>query len=95
MSTTGRPDYGIDAPRVVRNLGIAGVVSLLVGTASLLNLIPRAVGWHGASGGGVQLAIAPSAIPAGVGLCAAACWMYVREDRGARQADRTDRMERR
>lgn len=76
MRSMERPDYGIDAPGVVRNLGIAGAASLLVGAASLLNLIPRAVGWHSASGGGVQLAIAPSLFPAGVALCAAACWMY-------------------
>jgi hypothetical protein len=73
---TERPDYGIDAPGVVRNLGIAGVSALLVAVASLFGFIPREFGWRGASGGGVRIAITPSAIPAGVALCAAACWMY-------------------
>ncbi|MBI1745848.1 MAG: class I SAM-dependent methyltransferase [Acidobacteria bacterium] len=76
MASKERPDYGIDAPGVVRNLGVVGVASLLVATASLLHLIPRVVGWHGTSGGGVQLAIVPSTLSAGVALCATACWMF-------------------
>jgi ubiquinone/menaquinone biosynthesis C-methylase UbiE len=71
-----RPDYGIDAPGVVRNLAVAGVAALLVALASLLGFIPRVVGWHIRSGEGVSIAVLPSTIPAGVSLCAAACWMY-------------------
>lgn len=76
MPETKRPDYGIDAPGVVRNLAIAGMAALLVAAASLLGFIPREFGWHGASGGGVRIAIASSAISAGVALCVTACWMY-------------------
>lgn len=72
MASEERPDYGIDAPGVVRNLAIAGVASLLVAVTSLLNLIPRVVGWPG----GVQLALVPSTLPAGLALSGAACWMY-------------------
>jgi len=45
-------------------------------TAADQRTVPREFGWRGASGGGVRIAITPSAIPAGVALCAAGCWMY-------------------
>lgn len=76
MAGTERPDYGIDAPGVVRNLGIAGVGSLLIAAASWLGFIPRDVGFSGASGGGIRIAIASSLMAAAVALCATACWMY-------------------
>ncbi|HEY2805387.1 MAG TPA: class I SAM-dependent methyltransferase [Gemmatimonadales bacterium] len=72
-----RPDYGIDAPGVIRNLAVAGGILLVVAIAATLGLIPaQAPLWGGGEGAGVQLAIAPSAFPAGFSLCAAACWMY-------------------
>ena len=67
-----RPNYGIDAPNVVRNLAIAGTAALAVALASFLNLIPRTVGL----GSGVRLTVIPSTVPAGIALCATACWMY-------------------
>ena len=72
MKTEERPDYGIDAPGVVRNLAIAGAVLLLVVAASLVSLIPRQV----SLGPGVRLEVVPSLLPAGFALSAAACGMY-------------------
>lgn len=40
--TSLRPDYGIDAPGVVRNLLIAGSVALLLSVLSYSGLLPRA-----------------------------------------------------
>ena len=71
-----RPDYGIDAPKVIRNLAISGLGAWLVAAASWLGLLPRALPVGGASGGGVRIAIAPSLCYAGAALCATACWMY-------------------
>jgi SAM-dependent methyltransferase len=67
-----QPNYGIDAPGVVRNLALAGIGALLVAVASLLSLIPRAI----PVAPGLRLEVAPSAIPAGIALCLSACWMY-------------------
>jgi ubiquinone/menaquinone biosynthesis C-methylase UbiE len=49
---TERPDYGIDAPGVVRNLAIAGIAVLLVAAAASFGLIPPEIGWSNASGAG-------------------------------------------
>jgi ubiquinone/menaquinone biosynthesis C-methylase UbiE len=76
MKSGERPDYGIDAPGVVRNLAVAGTALLIVATASLCHLIPRVVGGSGSSGGGVQLAVVPSTLSPGIALLATACWMY-------------------
>ena len=67
-----RPNYGIDAPKVVRNLAIAGTAALAVAAASLANLIPRTA----PIAPGARVELVPSLIPAGIALCATACWMY-------------------
>jgi len=72
MGIAERPNYGIDAPGVVRNLAVTGAVLLLVAVSALGSLIPRVV----SLGSGVRLAIVPSFLPAGLALCATACWMY-------------------
>jgi SAM-dependent methyltransferase len=71
-----RPEYGIDAPGVIRNLGVIGGALLLVAMASALGFIPHDVGWHRASGGGITLTVLQPTLSAGVALVAAACWMY-------------------
>jgi hypothetical protein len=38
-----RPDYGIDAPGVIRNLTIAGVLALSLAIASRITLLPGAI----------------------------------------------------
>ncbi len=76
MIANERPDYGIEAPGVSRNLAIAGVASLLAVAAALLGLIPRTVGWSGPDGGGIRLELVPAMLPAGLALCATAFWMY-------------------
>lgn len=40
---TERPDYGIDAPGVVRNLVVAGLAALAVGVAAMRGLLPKVV----------------------------------------------------
>ena len=67
-----RPDYGIDAPTVIRNLALAGGAALVVAALTFLGVIPR----HLHLGSSVTLAVLPSVLPAGIVLCATACWMY-------------------
>src|SRR5262245_40999835 len=73
---TERPDYGIDAPGVVRNLAISGGARLLSAVAAVAGFLPPVVGWTSSTGGGVRIAVAPPALSAGVALCATALWMY-------------------
>jgi arsenite methyltransferase len=51
--TSLRPDYGIDAPGVVRNLMVAGSVALLVSVLSYTGLLPWA---------GLARSLAPMAV---------------------------------
>ena len=54
MTTTPtgtRPDYGLDAPGVVRNLFVAGAAALAVGAAASFGLIPAAFAGAGYSAG--------------------------------------------
>ena len=76
MVTQERPDYGIDAPGVVRNLAVIGTALLAVAASSLCHLIPRVVGGSGSSGEGVRLSVVSSSLFPGIALLATACWMY-------------------
>jgi SAM-dependent methyltransferase len=76
MPATQKPDYGLDAPGVVRNLLIAGGILLLIAGAASIGWIPSSVGWHSDARGDIQIAVLPSIITPGIALCATACWMY-------------------
>src|SRR2546426_1127698 len=48
---TERPDYGLDAPGVVRNLFLVGAVGLLVGVGAVFDLLPAPLAGVGFSCG--------------------------------------------
>ena len=70
-----RPDYGIDAPGVIRNLAVCGTAALLVAGASLAGWLPPEATLPL---GGVRLnfPLVSMGLGAGIGLVATACWMY-------------------
>jgi len=65
------PDYGIDAPKVVRNLAVSGGALLLVGVLTLLGILPREIVIPHAA----TIGLLGMWLGAGGGLTAAACWM--------------------
>jgi len=71
MAPIERPDYGIDAPDVVRNLALSGGACLVVGILSLTHVIPRVLNL-----GRVHIAVVPPTLTAGTALAASALGMY-------------------
>lgn len=69
------PDYGLDAPGVVRNLAIVGAAGLLVGTGALVGLLPKE--WVGNLFGVVtlRLPLVGLGLGPGIGCAAMAVWM--------------------
>lgn len=45
-----QPNYGLDAPAVVRNLLLAGSAGLILAAGIEFNLVPRAIEWTGGEG---------------------------------------------
>jgi hypothetical protein len=72
-----KADYGIDAPKVIRNLLIAGSLALAVAVAAIVGVIPRDVALHPSADTVIRLSPIASTLPAAVGLLGAACWMYL------------------
>jgi ubiquinone/menaquinone biosynthesis C-methylase UbiE len=70
-----KADYGIDAPNVVRNLLIAGMLTLAVAAGVLAGLLPRELEAHFA-GVTVRFPLLGSVLPATAGLLGGAAWMY-------------------
>ena len=70
MSTAARPDYGIDAPDVVRNLALSGGACLVIAALSLTHVIPRIL-----TLGPVRIAVVPPTMTAGFALVASALGM--------------------
>ncbi|HJQ98898.1 MAG TPA: class I SAM-dependent methyltransferase [Candidatus Polarisedimenticolaceae bacterium] len=70
MASTERPDYGIDAPDVVRNLALCGGACLIVAVLGLTQVIPRVLSF-----GGVRIAVVPPMLSAGLALVASALGM--------------------
>jgi arsenite methyltransferase len=70
--TTATPDYGIDAPGVIRNLALSGIACLATGLLS-----PPV--WHL---GAVDLDVPGTLIPPGIGLLLAAALMLLYALRG-------------
>jgi arsenite methyltransferase len=71
VTPTERPDYGIDAPNVVRNLALSGGACLVVGILSLTHVLPRVL-----SLGGVHIALVSPTMTAGTALVASALGMF-------------------
>lgn len=71
MASDAAPDYGIDAPGVVRNLAIVGGALLGTAAAAVAGVLPRVVHI-----GPVGIELAGSALPMGLGFSSGAAWMY-------------------
>lgn len=70
-----KPDYGIDAPGVIRNLVVIGGLLLLVSIAALLGWLPRELVWN-VSGKTIGFPLTQSPLFAGLGMLFGAGWMY-------------------
>ena len=71
-----RPDYGIDAPGVIRNLAIVAVVLLLIVLASQLGILPVALVLQPSEQVRISFPLAPMGLSSGLGFAAGAAWMY-------------------
>lgn len=71
-----RPDYGLDAPCVVRNLALGSIAGLalivLVGTG----VVPRELAWRPSAGFAIQFPLLPTAIGCAIGFGIGATWMW-------------------
>jgi SAM-dependent methyltransferase len=72
-----RPDYGIDAPGVIRNLAIAGVLALSLAIASRIGVLPEAIVIPVGKDAAIRIPIFPTGLWSAVGLLAGAVWMYL------------------
>jgi len=70
------PDYGIDAPGVIRNLLIAGFVMLVVAVLARIGVVPAALSIHLGSGGELRFPLFATGLGSGLGFTAGALWMY-------------------
>ena len=61
-----KPDYGLDAPAVVRNLLLVGGIGLGVAALMGLRIIPRAIVWTGGGGSHNQIALMGMALGQGI-----------------------------
>ncbi len=75
-SRAQRPDYGIDAPGVVRNLAIAGVALWLVAAAAARGLLPAEIVLRPSEQIGLRFPLVSMGLSAGIGFLSGAAWMY-------------------
>lgn len=71
-----RPDYGIDAPNVVRNLSIVAAVMFGVALGAATGILPQELVAHPSSGTTIRFPLARNTVWFGLGFGSAACWMY-------------------
>ena len=71
-----KPDYGIDAPGVVRNLAVISGLLLLVAVSAFLGYLPRQLVWHPTSEITIGFPLTLEPLFAGIGLLVGAAWMY-------------------
>lgn len=83
MTTQERPDYGIDAPGVVRNLAIAGGLCFAIAAAAAVGFLPHSVEVTS----GVIVDLVGTMLLPGAALVATAIWMY----RGSRSGKLEER----
>ena len=69
------PNYGLDAPGVVRNLALVAATGILIATLVRLGIIPPAMTWHLRSGTDVQVGMLGLGLGPGIGCGFAAVAM--------------------
>lgn len=72
---TMKPDYGIDAPGVVRNLAVVGGILVLVAIAAFLGYLPRVLVWN-VGGATIGFPLIQAPLSAAIGMLIGAGWMY-------------------
>jgi len=72
-----KADYGIDAPKVIRNLLIAGTLTLAVAVSAVLGLLPQEFVLHPSADGAIRFPLLQMTLPATAGFLGVACWMYL------------------
>jgi protein-L-isoaspartate O-methyltransferase len=70
------PDYGIDAPGVIRNLLIAGFAGLAVAVLVRVGVLPAALSIHPSEAVDIRFPLFGTGLGMGLGFSAAALWMY-------------------
>ena len=77
MARRKRPDYGLDAPGVVRNLALVAAAGILLAILIRLGVVPPALTWHLRSGADVQVGLLGLGLGPGIGCgFAAAAMVY-------------------
>jgi len=71
-----RPDYGIDAPGVVRNLGLVGLVMLIISVSSLAGFLPKELAVRLFGNVNVRLPIGTNSLIVALAFFGTAAWMY-------------------
>src|SRR6476646_6575402 len=72
-----KADYGIDAPRVIRNLLIAGGLTLAIAIGAFVGVLPKELTLSPNANVTIRFPLITSTLPAATGLLGAGCWMYV------------------
>jgi ubiquinone/menaquinone biosynthesis C-methylase UbiE len=77
MATHARtPDYGIDAPKVIRNLVIAAIIAFLIALASLVGFLPKQFVLHPTPSTDLRFPLVPLGLWPGLGFACSAGFMY-------------------
>jgi len=72
-----QPDYGIDAPVVVRNLAVVGLVLLAISLASFAGWLPPMLALHLLGRATVRVPIRANALIVALAFVGTAAWMYL------------------
>ena len=75
MALRNGPDYGLDAPGVVRNLALVAAAGILIAMLIRLGVIPPTVSWHLRSGAEVRVGLLGLGLGPGIGCGFAALAM--------------------
>ena len=70
-----RPDYGIDAPGVVRNLGLVGLVMLIISVSSLAGFLPKELAMRLFGNVNVRLPIGTNSLIVALAFFGTAAWI--------------------
>jgi arsenite methyltransferase len=77
-----RPDYGLDAPGVVRNLALGAFAGFALAGASFAGWLPRALHWRPAPQVAIEFPLDLLGLFTGIGFAATALWMWTASRRG-------------
>jgi ubiquinone/menaquinone biosynthesis C-methylase UbiE len=76
-AAANEPDYGIDAPEVIRNLLIAGFAMLVVALLSRLGVLPQFLTIPLGGNSAIRFPLFGTGLGIGLGFSAGAMWIYL------------------